>query len=897
VGQRQLLVLGNLKGAAKAALEVARRDAGYECISHPRADEAIQELDSGEFRAMLVDLTTPGAARFCHEARARRALFNVPLIALSPKLTDLAFSNALRWGADDVVMLGAAEPLRARLDALPEKIAPIVAATRGEAVIADPERSRCDVLGRVLANAGFNVKYATDAVATRFYLGKPSVSLFVINAELGDVGELASEAAQAGSQADWVITTKSLNVEGDRAKLQGIPRLVVMSSHGPPENVLFALNLLHPNSQASRRAEVRALHGAITLFRPVGLEQDEYGFTYSVSSGGLYVRTLLPCPSERLWLELTPPNVPRRVKLLGELVWSRTFGEAGAETAPPGFGVRIMDGLGDDLELWQQGFRSLDIRVPTGGVPEVKTSSTSFRVPLPSNRPPKPDSRAPAMPSLLGSRTARASKSPVSNSLAVGAPDASRAPKTAPIAHETMTGQASPDGSQNTAANDHHTVDASDAATNAPLPEAPPLPRGMLPIDAPSPDSHDTEPNGAAIEVPKTMWHAPEYTPRSPVSEPPPPHVDSREAVLSAMRASLAPHVASGTSGHNAPNSPTTALTSPGAPGFDGTRTAAMPAVSKDDSTGREDANAQMAPSPSAAPPRARTPLPPPITLEQLEQETSRLPAEGDQGGDYLNEADLLSVPPGGDHFVDQPPAMEGPPPPAVDESTLSEEELSREQLAREQLAQEQLPPPPPVHVPKKKASAASIVTGVLSATLLLAALFLGPRIYETLSEDGSRAAPSSSTEAAPPTEPPPTPPRDEHATAAATGSAPAAGAKPATTASPSEAETTRPSPPSDGQSAAEPAPTPAPDTPPAIPPAPDPSNLSESHGYLYVSSSITATVFVHGVEAGKTNQWLESRCGFRFIRLGKAPGQWLSEGLPTKVRCRKANRIELQPN
>src|SRR5690606_3876479 len=143
VGQRQLLVLGNLKGAAMAALDVARRDTGFDALLHPKADDAIAALDAGDYRAMLVDLTTPGAARFCHEARARRALFNVPLVALSPKLTDLAFSNALRWGADDVVELGAADPLSARLQALPNEVAPIIDPTRGEAVIADPERGRC----------------------------------------------------------------------------------------------------------------------------------------------------------------------------------------------------------------------------------------------------------------------------------------------------------------------------------------------------------------------------------------------------------------------------------------------------------------------------------------------------------------------------------------------------------------------------------------------------------------------------------------------------------------------------------------------------------------------------------------------------------------------------------
>src|SRR5690606_22479604 len=78
------------------------------------------------------------------------------------------------------------------------------------------------------------------------------------------------------------------------------------------------------------------------------------------------------------------------------------------------------------------------------------------------------------------------------------------------------------------------------------------------------------------------------------------------------------------------------------------------------------------------------------------------------------------------------------------------------------------------------------------------------------------------------------------------------------------------------------------------VPPSPDPSQLAETSGYLYVSSTIDAAVFVHGVAVGRTNAWLESHCGFRFILLGNAPGQWLSAGLPTKVGCRKSTQIEL---
>jgi hypothetical protein len=80
------------------------------------------------------------------------------------------------------------------------------------------------------------------------------------------------------------------------------------------------------------------------------------------------------------------------------------------------------------------------------------------------------------------------------------------------------------------------------------------------------------------------------------------------------------------------------------------------------------------------------------------------------------------------------------------------------------------------------------------------------------------------------------------------------------------------------------------------LPEPPDASKLPEDSAYLLVRSEVDANVFVHGVVMGKTNQWLESRCGFRFLRLGTVPGQWLSEGKPVKLGCRKPNEVELAP-
>ena len=95
-------------------------------------------------------------------------------------------------------------------------------AARGEAVVADADRARCDVLGRVLANAGYSVRYATDLVSARYYLSKPSVTLFVLNEELGSPSTLLEEAQTLRCGAKWVIAAKQRRLMEVRDALKSL---------------------------------------------------------------------------------------------------------------------------------------------------------------------------------------------------------------------------------------------------------------------------------------------------------------------------------------------------------------------------------------------------------------------------------------------------------------------------------------------------------------------------------------------------------------------------------------------------------------------------------------------------------------------------------------------------
>ena len=118
--------------------------------------------------------------------------------------------------------------------------------------------------------------------------------------------------------------------------------------------------LRHASGARELRASSRVLYGTTVLFRVAGGEDDEIGYTFNISAGGAYVRTLAPPPrSSDVWLELRPPRSHRRVRLEARVVWTRAFGPNDSATVPPGFGVQLTGGSTADLEWYVRKYREL----------------------------------------------------------------------------------------------------------------------------------------------------------------------------------------------------------------------------------------------------------------------------------------------------------------------------------------------------------------------------------------------------------------------------------------------------------------------------------------------------------------------------------------------------------
>jgi hypothetical protein len=187
------------------------------------------------------------------------------------------------------------------------------------------------------------------------------ISVAVVSDDLvqGGAHSALSDLRRRGSKTACILVAAPKRMAAATASLKALGQMSVADGFAPPENVLFLVNELLAPRGVDKRAAARLLYGTAVAFRVAGRDADEIGFSYNVSAGGLYIRTLAPPdPGQELWLEMWSPRSERRVRLVGTVAWRRPFGNIGGATVPAGFGLRITEGLAGDFERWKAGYEA-----------------------------------------------------------------------------------------------------------------------------------------------------------------------------------------------------------------------------------------------------------------------------------------------------------------------------------------------------------------------------------------------------------------------------------------------------------------------------------------------------------------------------------------------------------
>jgi len=347
--QATVLILADIGDSERAALEAACTVAGFAPTVEPSAEAATQKLTAKRFDALVVHLGTPGAALACMRARGKLLRTRIPVLSLVDSDDEATFSRAYRAGADEVLLLDRPEWLTARLRVLPRSSIPQPGNARGDAVVADADRTRAEVVERVLRDAGFRVEVAVDGFSTRLQAGRPSLKVAVVDASLDDVPNLVVQAKAKGARCAWVVRARPEQLDELREKLARVERVSVLSAYGPPDDVLFEVNRLIESRSTEVRGEGRVLQGSVLRLRWADGGPDDIGYSYNSSATGIFVRTLAAPSGSKVSVEVTPPGARERIKLTCDVVWRREFGATRKEPVPAGFALRI---TGGDVVAW-----------------------------------------------------------------------------------------------------------------------------------------------------------------------------------------------------------------------------------------------------------------------------------------------------------------------------------------------------------------------------------------------------------------------------------------------------------------------------------------------------------------------------------------------------------------
>jgi CheY-like chemotaxis protein/Tfp pilus assembly protein PilZ len=329
-----------------AALRGTAADLELELLAVASLDE-VQSRLQGPPRCFLVDCTTKEGAGVCQGARMSSAFADTPIVAVTgdPWLAPVAQAFAL--GADDFVPAVAHESLRRKLLALRKEGAPDAAFLSGQVVLADPSRERRVHLARHLRKMGLHVRFAVEAAEIPSDVG---VKLIVAHCNLAPSGVargMRSFRGGPGARIPWVVVGAHAELEVVKEELQQERDVSFLDVEADPAQIAFTANQLVIGVSRSMRRSARLTCETPARFDVLAGGHAEWGYTYNINRGGLYVRTLTPAAlGLDLLLEFVPPHGQQRVVVEGRVVWRQEY--CGSKGYPPGFGIQYAEKLAED---------------------------------------------------------------------------------------------------------------------------------------------------------------------------------------------------------------------------------------------------------------------------------------------------------------------------------------------------------------------------------------------------------------------------------------------------------------------------------------------------------------------------------------------------------------------
>ena len=303
---------------------------------------ASELLRGGNVIAVVFSATMEGFEELCVELRSDPSFGDLPLLAVAPSPRDPLLERLFMFGIDDYVTDHTLDALESKIRALASGNPWVnLAPESGKVIVANPDRSRRVLYGRLLRRRGLGIDFAADGdEVARLVERSDSVRLILASADLPPDGAAAAIVGGVGGDLPWIIGGTLEQLEAVNSITTSEVPMRLFTGDDPPESVLFLLNDLLAPPPSNVRRSPRLLHGAPATFRVIGSDQLVPAFTYNINKTGVFIRTLVPPPRDsELVLDFRPPYGEGHVRAHGRVVWRKECSQQGGPVVPAGMGV------------------------------------------------------------------------------------------------------------------------------------------------------------------------------------------------------------------------------------------------------------------------------------------------------------------------------------------------------------------------------------------------------------------------------------------------------------------------------------------------------------------------------------------------------------------------------
>lgn len=343
----------------RAMVTETLRSLGYEAAAFESAARALDAMGRRPPSALLTDLNMapmPGD-ELCKQVKESRALSRIPVIIFTSADSSPEVMRSWRAGADDFLPKPVQrEQLRVKMEALSragaaEEVVSVLhrPGEHHRLLFVDDSRFFRTVLGGALEHSGFQLLYARSGQEALELAEAHAGELDAVLSDMNMPGMDGVEFVSALRQKPGWEKKPILMMSATEVVTERVQAAEALSGSKLLEKRLFPVEAIvsrvssavQPNVEVLRVAE-RVPFFSVVEFRAAGAADFLTGFSYDVSSGGIFVRSVTPLPAGT--------SVEMRVKItaqtpvpscFGTVMWANQYRLRTSFNYPVGMGIHF----------------------------------------------------------------------------------------------------------------------------------------------------------------------------------------------------------------------------------------------------------------------------------------------------------------------------------------------------------------------------------------------------------------------------------------------------------------------------------------------------------------------------------------------------------------------------